>query len=112
MSAWHECRTCGTIYPCNSRWCPGCGKPLGHREPRGNGTTATAEVDGYGEMYRCGACGEVTLDVPLPRWCAHCGARFTEYVDGADVAAKKQARERTRKLFAQAAKRTKKEGAA
>lgn len=77
MSMYHRCRTCGTEYPCNCRWCPGCGKRLGHSEWRGADAARTDESGRLGHSYRCSTCGSVTIDVPGPRYCSMCGAKFT-----------------------------------
>lgn len=83
MSSFHRCRTCGTRYPCNLKWCPGCGKRLGHRDARGADTAMTDESRYTAELvYRCSTCGDVTIDVYAPRYCGNCGARVVEEVVG------------------------------
>lgn len=97
MSVLHTCHTCGQRYPCNAKWCPGCGKRLGHKDERGESATAIVETDFDKFMYRCTSCGHVTLDVVAPRFCATCGARFTAVEPSPEVIES----ERRRREFAE-----------
>ena len=93
MSALHRCHTCGTKYDCIARWCPGCGKRLGHRDSRGKDAVGIVEwrMIGFGHdtHYRCGNCGHITMDTPEARYCTMCGSKFTEFKDSDDVKRRK-----------------------
>ena len=98
MSMLHTCHTCGQSYPCDAKWCPGCGKRLGHKHERGDDAAAIVERDVIGGYcYRCSTCGSVSMLVANPRFCATCGARFTAVEPSPEVVES----ERRRREFAE-----------
>ena len=80
MSTRHTCHTCGSEYNCNEKWCPSCGKRLGHKQDRGLPATAIVEPDFNGTKYRCSECGNVVLDFVHPSFCGTCGSKFINYL--------------------------------
>ena len=79
MAITHRCHTCCTEYNCISKWCPGCGKRLGHSDPRNHGyATCQTEYDYGGTPWlRCSSCGHVSYVATRNKYCGECGAKWS-----------------------------------
>lgn len=104
MGMFHTCHTCGVSYMCTANYCPGCGKPLGHRKPRPNEPVRLIEMktlSSQEKWFKCSGCGK-GKEIPFGgsmRYCEDCGAPVEgvdylpkpkspfEYVDGKWVVA-------------------------
>lgn len=80
MALLHRCHTCNQQYENNARYCPGCGKPLGHKEPRADGNVyLTEQADNRLQpWFVCSGCGRVTEGRGYG-FCPHCGAYVNAY---------------------------------
>lgn len=78
MALWHKCHTCGTKYECTAKWCPGCGKRLGHKEKRPQEACKIIYERNHGEIWgKCSNCNELVFKLgseDYAKYCPNCGA--------------------------------------
>ena len=80
MAVIHRCHTCNQEYEAIARYCPGCGKSLGHKDPRASGNVYLTQ-DGDDQLrpwFKCSGCGHTTEGMGYG-FCPYCGAYVHAY---------------------------------